>query len=107
MARLSLEAPLHLALVFLNMVASVNILASEEERIEILRNVGKHLAERMGIDGSQIFIRYKHELSDSSWVYEYATALPYHTGKKRKADGTSCSTLSHHRWLYSGDHARH
>lgn len=83
----------------------VNILASEEERIEILRNVGKHLAERMGIDGSQIFIRYKHALSDSSWVYEYATALPYHTGKKRKADGTSCSTLSHHRWLYSGDHA--
>lgn len=84
----------------------VNILASEEERIEILRKVGKHLAERMGIDGSQIFIRYKHELSEFSWVYEYATALPYHTGKKRKVDGTSCSTLSHHRWLYSGDHAR-
>ena len=91
---------------FLEHGSFLNILASEEERIEILRNVGKHLAERMGIDGSQIFIRYKHELSDSSWVYEYATALPYHTGKKRKADGTSCSTLSHHRWLYSGDHAR-
>ncbi|KAI4265371.1 MAG: hypothetical protein L6R38_009471 [Xanthoria sp. 2 TBL-2021] len=84
----------------------VNIMASEEERIELLRKVGKHMAEQMRIDSSQIFIRYKHKLSYSRWVYEYATAIPYNTGKKRKADGTSCSTHSHHRWLYSGDHAR-
>ncbi|KAL9058881.1 MAG: hypothetical protein Q9206_001714 [Seirophora lacunosa] len=83
----------------------IDMIASEEERIGMLRKVGKHMAEQMRIDSSQIFIRYKHELSKSCWVYEYATAIPYDTSRKRKADGTSCSTQSHHRWLYSGGHA--
>ncbi|KAI4119608.1 MAG: hypothetical protein LQ345_000513 [Seirophora villosa] len=83
----------------------IDMIASEEERIEMLRKVGKHMAEQMRIDSSHIFIRYKHELSKSCWVYEYATAIPYNTSRKRKADGTSCSTQSHHRWLYSGGHA--
>ncbi|KAL9041141.1 MAG: hypothetical protein Q9180_001471, partial [Flavoplaca navasiana] len=84
----------------------IKMVTNEEERIGVLRKVGKRMAEEMKIDSSQIFIRYKHELSDSLWVYEYATAVPYNTGNKRKADGTPCSILSHHRWLYSGDHAR-
>ncbi|KAL8960187.1 MAG: hypothetical protein Q9193_003064 [Seirophora villosa] len=83
----------------------IDMIASEEERIEMLRKVGKHMAEQMRIDSSQIFIRYKHELSKTCWVYEYATAIPYNTSRKRKADGTSCSNQSHHRWLYSGGHA--
>ncbi|KAL8883158.1 MAG: hypothetical protein Q9192_007404 [Flavoplaca navasiana] len=84
----------------------IKMMTNEEERLEVLRKVGKRMAEEMKIDSSQIFIRYKHELSNSLWVYEYATAVPYNTGNKRKADGTPCSILSHHRWLYSGDQAR-
>ncbi|KAL8997634.1 MAG: hypothetical protein Q9169_003113, partial [Polycauliona sp. 2 TL-2023] len=84
----------------------VKIAAKEEERIELLRKVGKRVAEQMGVDCPQIFIRYKHQLSESSWVYEFATAIPYNTDRKRKADGTSCSIQSHHRWLYAGGFAK-
>ncbi|KAL8698815.1 MAG: hypothetical protein Q9224_001680 [Gallowayella concinna] len=83
----------------------VRIMANEEERITLLRNVAESIAKQMGIDRSEeIFIRYKHHLSDSEWVYEYATAIPNTIGKKRRADGTLCSVHSHQRWLYSGDH---
>ncbi|KAL8672969.1 MAG: hypothetical protein Q9168_002602 [Polycauliona sp. 1 TL-2023] len=84
----------------------VNIVASEEERIDLLREVGRRVAEQMRLQSPQMFIRYKHRLSESSWVYEYASAIPYITGWKRKADDTSCSIQSHHRWLYSGGCAR-
>ncbi|KAL8859797.1 MAG: hypothetical protein Q9178_003629 [Gyalolechia marmorata] len=84
----------------------IDIMADEEERIELLRKVGKSLVEKSCIGSSQIFIRYKHYLSDSTWVYEYATALPYNTSKKRRADGTLISVQSHHRWLYSGNNTR-
>ncbi|KAL8908993.1 MAG: hypothetical protein Q9171_005223 [Xanthocarpia ochracea] len=84
----------------------IDMMAEEEERIELLRKVGEHLAERLCLGSSQIFIRYKHHLSDSTWVYEYATAIPYNTSKKRRADGTLISVQSHHRWLYSGSHTR-
>ncbi|KAI4243339.1 MAG: hypothetical protein L6R40_003511 [Gallowayella cf. fulva] len=84
----------------------VKLMADERERIELLRKVGESMAKNMRIDSSQIFIRYKHHISDSAWVYEYATAIPYNTGKKRRADGTSCSVQSHHRWLYSGSCTR-
>ncbi|KAL8850070.1 MAG: hypothetical protein Q9221_004996 [Calogaya cf. arnoldii] len=81
---------------------SIRMLASVEERIRLLRKVSKNMAEQNGLDSSQIFIRYKHELSGSIWVYEFATALPYKSRRKRKADGTSSSIQSHHRLLYSG-----
>ncbi|KAL8651005.1 MAG: hypothetical protein Q9226_004902 [Calogaya cf. arnoldii] len=84
----------------------IKMMASEEERIRLLREVGKNMAEQLRLDSSQIFIRYKHELSKSFEVYEFATALPYKSRRKRKADGTSCSIQSHHRWLYSGYRAR-
>ena len=80
----------------------IRMMADEEERIELLRKVGERLAEKLSLGSSQIFIRYKHHFSDSTWVYEDATAIPNNTSKKRRADGTSISVQSHHRWLYSG-----
>ena len=84
----------------------IKMMADEEERIAVLRKMGRHVAEQMNINSSQMFIRYKHELAKSLWVYEYATAIPFNNDRKRKADDAQYSPLSYHRWLYSGDHAR-
>ncbi|KAL8789827.1 MAG: hypothetical protein Q9213_000895 [Squamulea squamosa] len=84
----------------------VALMADEEEQIGLLRKVGKSMAEQMGIDSSQMFIRYKHRLSATCWIYEYTTVIPYCTSRKRKADGTSSSTYSHLRWLYFGNPTR-
>ncbi|KAL9603036.1 MAG: hypothetical protein Q9219_001400 [cf. Caloplaca sp. 3 TL-2023] len=83
----------------------VTLTPTVEERISLLRRLGGAVAERMRLDSSQIFIRYKHHLSDSDFVYEYATVLPMRKpSKKRKAEWSSGGpTFSgHHRWLYSG-----
>ncbi|KAL8821840.1 MAG: hypothetical protein Q9223_000198 [Gallowayella weberi] len=85
----------------------VSMMASEEEKIMLLRKVAQSIAKEMAKDSitkeTEIFIRYKHRLSDSKWVYEYATAIPgNYSSKKRRANGTLCSVHSHQRWLYSG-----
>ncbi|KAL8922260.1 MAG: hypothetical protein Q9172_003630 [Xanthocarpia lactea] len=72
----------------------IDMMADEEERIKLLRKVGEPLAEKLWLGSSQIFIRYKHYLSDSTWVYEYATAIPYNTSKKRRADAKTNSVTA-------------
>ena len=81
------------------------LIRREEDKIAFLRKIGKAIAKQMQLDGSQIFIRYRHSLpGPSSFAYEYATAVPLHTKhRKRKADEPETQPLqSHHRWLYAG-----
>ncbi|KAI4173916.1 MAG: hypothetical protein LQ343_002684 [Gyalolechia ehrenbergii] len=82
----------------------VNLISKEEDKISFLRKVGEEIAKQMGIDSSQIFIRYKHHLPGPGFVFEYATALPLNMpSRKRKAGQPDEMTLrSHHRWLYAG-----
>ncbi|KAL8803764.1 MAG: hypothetical protein Q9182_002974 [Xanthomendoza sp. 2 TL-2023] len=86
---------------------SMSMVANEEEQIRLLRKVAESIAKEMAKDNitkeTEILIRYKHRLSDSEWVYEYATAIPNNISKKRRADGVLCSVHSHQRWLYSGN----
>ncbi|KAL8720042.1 MAG: hypothetical protein Q9225_003035 [Loekoesia sp. 1 TL-2023] len=85
----------------------VNLIPNEEDKLSFLRNVGEAVAKQMRIDSSQIFIRYKHSLPGSSFVFEYATVVPLHMPcRKRKAERSEERTLiMHHRWLYAGRRA--
>ncbi|KAI4192232.1 MAG: hypothetical protein LQ346_004411 [Caloplaca aetnensis] len=82
----------------------VSLITNEEDKIAHLRTIAMHLAQKMPLDSSKILIRYKHRLSDSRWVYEYATAIPLPmANKKRKVDRSDTARpKSHCRWLYSG-----
>ncbi|KAL8949967.1 MAG: hypothetical protein Q9222_003961 [Ikaeria aurantiellina] len=82
----------------------VNLIAKEEDKISFLRKVGEAVAKQMPINSSQIFIRYKHSLSRSWFVYEYVSAMPMaFPTKKRKAEHSEELTyVTHHRWLYAG-----
>ncbi|KAL8730471.1 MAG: hypothetical protein Q9181_004659 [Wetmoreana brouardii] len=85
----------------------VRMIKNEDDKITILRKVGKTVAEQLRLDSSQILIRYKHRLSGSRSVYEYATAIPsMNAGRKRKADQPDTYGVgSNLRWLYSGVNA--
>ncbi|KAL8925654.1 MAG: hypothetical protein Q9208_003337 [Pyrenodesmia sp. 3 TL-2023] len=82
----------------------VSLITNEEDKIAHLRTIGKVLAQEWPSDKSHVLIRYKHRLSDSRWIYEYTTAMPWPiANNKRKADGSTTDTAeSHLRWLYSG-----
>ncbi|KAI4121386.1 MAG: hypothetical protein LQ338_006389 [Usnochroma carphineum] len=88
----------------LNKGRFVRMITNEEDKIVFLRKIGKAIAEQMRLDSSQILIRYKHRLSGSRSVYEYATAVPLtNASRKRKADNSNADGVrSYHRWLYSG-----
>ncbi|KAL8904084.1 MAG: hypothetical protein Q9207_003511 [Kuettlingeria erythrocarpa] len=62
----------------------VGLIEDEEDKIAHLRTIGKLLAKNVPLNSSQILIRYKHQLSDSRWVYEYTTAMPWPTANKKK-----------------------
>ncbi|KAL9579554.1 MAG: hypothetical protein Q9212_005043 [Teloschistes hypoglaucus] len=85
----------------------VKMITHTEDKITYLRKVGRVIAEQMRLDSSQIIIRYMHQLSNSYWVPEYATAIPMmKASRKRRAnDSDAYGVQSHHRWLYSGKYA--
>ncbi|KAI4179393.1 MAG: hypothetical protein L6R41_007870 [Letrouitia leprolyta] len=86
----------------------VNLIPEEEDKILLLRKLGKAVGEQMRIDGSQILIRYKHHLPGSGFVYEYATAMPRDITRSRKRKAGELETKPsgmHHRWLYAGRRA--
>ncbi len=87
----------------------LGLLTEEEDQSALFRTVGKLLAKRMTLDGSLTEIRYKHQLSDSRWVYGSVTAMPLPVAnKRRKLDRSGAATgESHCRWLYSGCRANH
>lgn len=82
----------------------VSLINNEEDKIAHLRTIGELLAQEWSLDSSHVLIRYKRRLSNSRWIYEYTTAMPWPiANKKRKADGSTTDTAeSHLRWLYSG-----
>ncbi|KAL8777623.1 MAG: hypothetical protein Q9203_002470 [Teloschistes exilis] len=85
----------------------VSMITHTEDKIAYLRKVGKLIAEQMRLDSSQIIIRYRHRLSKSLWVPEYATVIPMtKVSRKRRADDLDAHVVeSNHRWLYSGKYA--
>ncbi|KAL8839866.1 MAG: hypothetical protein Q9170_001546 [Blastenia crenularia] len=99
-----LGSPAQPLLGLINQGRFVNLIAKEEDKISFLRKVGEGVAKQMRIDSSQIFIRYKHPLSRSRFVYEYASVMPtaMPTRKRKAEHPEELTRVIHHRWLYAG-----
>ncbi|MCJ1371364.1 hypothetical protein MMC20_002579 [Loxospora ochrophaea] len=79
----------------------VAFIDGEEQKIAFLRRIATDMATEMGLDSSQIFIRYCHSFERvGKTVYEYASAL---TSRKRKhGDDSATERHGHYRLLYAG-----
>ena len=84
--------------------AYLGLIQDEEERISRLRKVASEMFLKFRVPGHQVFIRYKHIYrNQSTWVYEYATALPWPRNilKRKHCDSNEVSQR-HVRWLHAG-----
>lgn len=84
--------------------AYVGLIQDEESRISCLRKIAGEMFPKMRVPGHQVFIRYKHTYPNrSTWVYEYATALPWpQKTLKRKLCDSNDTSQRHARWLHAG-----
>ncbi|KAA6406556.1 MAG: hypothetical protein FRX48_09611 [Lasallia pustulata] len=86
----------------------INLIPTEDGKIQFLRKVAEDYAAEMKLEHHQIFIRYsRHYPEWSKTVYEYVTALPWSRGAhKRKLDDSQQPGAGHLRWLYAGGDLR-
>ena len=88
--------------------AYLGLVQDEESRISCLRKIAGEMFPKMRIPGHQVFIRYKHTYPNrSTWVYEYATALPWpQKTLKRKLCDSNDTSQWHARWLHAGGNSK-
>lgn len=69
----------------------IGVMGSEDEQIQLLREVARDVQANAGFENHHLIIRYKHRYQDSSNFFsEYATALPLlRNSIKRDAHGRS------------------
>jgi len=82
----------------------VNLITTNDDKMNFLRNLAQDIATGMSLDPTQIFIRYKRRYPKwSKHVYKYTNALPWHRATtKRKFDESRSRAEGHTRRLYRG-----